>query len=193
MEEFDIILFEENYHNGECRLEVEGNIITMSEWEDCYETLIEPASEYVMVCTQKLFYNDTFTLMREGNYLKLGGTKIGIWKEYDREGSLINEIDYDKDWGACWNDLLKQLALNEINLKTVVRISRCVEVEENDEIKEYESADFIEDNRREMYDGNAILRHWKITVLLSPMVKQVYYFDGETGNKLWSEFLFKEN
>lgn len=192
MEEFNIILFEENYHNGECRLEIGDNAILMSEWEDCYETLIEPIDDTSMVCVQKLYYNDTLTLMAEGMYLKLGETKIGIWKEFDKEGGVVKEIDYDKGWGVCWDDLLKQLILNEINLKTVVRISRCVEVEENDEIMEYESADFIEDNRMEMFDGNGVLRHWKVTVLLSPMVKQVHYFDGETGNKLWSEFLFKE-
>ena len=193
MEVFDIRLFEENYHSGGCRYEKDGYAVTMSEWEDCYETLMVPVSEVDMVCVQKLYYIDTLTLMSEGLFLKLGNAKIEVWKEFDKEGNLIQEIDYEKGWGFGWDKLFPRLMHLEIDMKKVVRISRTIEAEiENNDV-EYDAADFIEKDLFDKVDNKQLLRNWKISILLSPDVKEIVYFDGETGNRLWSEYVFKED
>ena len=42
--------------------------------------------------------------------------KKGIWKEYDEQGHLIKEIDYDKGFNYTWEDLLKFLKEREIKI-----------------------------------------------------------------------------
>ena len=192
MEGFDIHLFEENYHKGKCRFELGGNAIIMSEWKNYYETLIEPLSESAMICIQKLYYNDTLALMKEGKYLKLGSTKIGVWKEYDEEGELVKEIDYDTGWNVDWETIFSHLLMLGFDVKKIVRISRIVEVEMEDGIQKYLSSDYIKDNVADKVGDKEVFRTWRITVLLSPEVNQVILFDGGTGNKLWSEYELKE-
>ncbi|WP_159289301.1 hypothetical protein [Tenacibaculum maritimum] len=41
----------------------------------------------------------------------------GIWKEYDQDGKLIKETDYDKGFDYTWEDLLKLLKEREVDIK----------------------------------------------------------------------------
>ncbi len=126
MDKFDIYLFEQHYHDGQCHIEMDGNSLNMIEGDDCYMVQIEPPHPD-MVCLLKTYNADTLTLKSEGNYLKLGGTEIGIWKTFDQFGEVIEETNYEEGWKTSWEDLLLLLSAEHIDLDNVVGISRYVE------------------------------------------------------------------
>lgn len=41
----------------------------------------------------------------------------GIWKEYDKQGNLVKEIDYDKGFEYTWEDLVKYLEKRKVDIK----------------------------------------------------------------------------
>lgn len=62
------------------------------------------------------------------SYYKNGNLKIkgyflendfysGIWKEYDEQGNLIKETDYDKGFEYTWEDLVKYLEKRKVDIK----------------------------------------------------------------------------
>lgn len=191
MEEFDLIYFEEHNNNGECVIDTEGGRIIMLESDDTYEVIIEPKSP-IMVCTQKLFYPDTLSMFSIGQFLKYGGTKIGVWKLYDEDGEIIEETDYDKNWEVDWEKLFPLLVVNGINLKKIVGICRCVEVGEGESFRKYEAQDYVEGglekNDDDVESTKEIHRYWIVSELVSANLIQENAFDGYMGNKLWSEY-----
>ncbi len=191
MEEFDLVYFEEHNNDGECVIDTEGGRIIMLESDDTYEVIIEPKNP-IMVCTQKLFYPDTLSMFSIGQFLKYGGTKIGVWKLYDEDGEIMEEIDYDKDWEVDWEKLFPLLVVNGINLKKIVGICRCVEVGEGESFQKYEAQDYVEGglekNDDDVESTKEMHRYWIISELVSANLVQENAFDGYTGNKLWSEY-----
>lgn len=193
MEVFDLFAFENNYQDGKCCFERDGNTIVMSEQDQYYEMLIEPPYP-MMVCTQKLFYADTLTIMSKGEYLKYGGTKIGKWELFDRSGNVVEEMNYEEGWDCSWELLFPTLVDKGINVKSIVNINRYVEVGDDENYQTYENRDYIEMKSGER--GNAekngeeeIYRDWIITTLIGSGLVQKHTFDGNTGNKLWSKFI----
>ncbi len=192
MEEFDLVYFEEHNNDGECVIDTEGGRIIMLESDDTYEVIIEPKNPIIMLCTQKLFYPDTLSMFSIGQFLKYGGTKIGVWKLYDEDGEIIEETDYDEDWEVDWEKLFPLLVVNGINLKKIVGICRCVEVGEGESFQKYEAQDYVEGglekNDDDVESTKEIHRYWIVTELVSANLLQENAFDGYTGNKLWSEY-----
>ena len=132
MEKFDIFFYEQNYEDGICRFELDGQTVMMSESDDRYTVQIESAFPN-MVCTMKHYYADTLTLMLEGKYLKEGGCRIGIWTTYDKAGEVVEETDYEKDWNVGWEAVLPFIIAEGIDLKHIIGIYRCILNDENEE------------------------------------------------------------
>ena len=103
MEEFDIFYYEQNYKDGGCRYELDGQTIMMSESDDRYTVQVESAYPD-MVCTIKHYFADTLTLMTEGHYLKKGNCRIGVWTTYDRAGEVVEETNYEEGWSVSWEN-----------------------------------------------------------------------------------------
>ena len=148
----------------------------------------------MMVCSQKLFYADTLTLMSKGEYLKHGGTKIGKWELFDRSGNVVEEMNYEEGWDCSWELLFPTLVDKGINVKSIVNISRYVEVGDDENYQTYENRDYIEMKSGERGDAEKngeeeIYRDWIITTLIGSGLVQKHTFDGNTGNKLWSKFI----
>lgn len=135
MDKFDIYLFEQHYHDGQCRLEMDGNSVNMFECDDCYMVQIEPPHPN-MVCLLKTYDADTLSLKSEGHYLKLGGTEIGVWKTYDEFGEVLEETDYEEGWKTSWDALLPLLAAEHIDINQVVDISRFIDDFKSEEEEE---------------------------------------------------------
>jgi hypothetical protein len=161
-DKFDIMFYEAHYKDGQCRYKENGCSVCIQEWDDCYTIQIDPPDP-VMVCGLKTYYADTLTLMSEGKYLKLGNTRIGVWKDYDRVGKIENETDYDEGWTMTWEKFLPILSVSTLDMKRIVGIHRYVK-EEEDKTE----------------------RHWVITTLISPRVTLIDTYDGDTGKKLWT-------
>ena len=105
MEKFDLYFFEEHYDNGAAVLRREdGEIVKMLEYDEEYVIYNIPASPN-MVCQVRAYYPDTLTLKEEGQFLKKGSTRIGVWKEYDEFGGIVAEHDTDADFPVSWDQM----------------------------------------------------------------------------------------
>ena len=77
-----------------------------------YET--SPSLEEVFQIYRRFYPNGS--LMLKGLNFPNDFEK-GIWKEYDEQGNLIKETDYDKGFDYTWEDLLKLLKKREVDIK----------------------------------------------------------------------------
>lgn len=168
-DKFDIMFFEAHYKDGECRFEKDGCSVCIQEWDDSYSVQTDPPYPD-MVCELKTYYADTLTLMSEGKYLKLGNTRIGVWRDYDRFGEIEEETDYDEGWAMTWEKFQPFMMAGTPDLKRVVGIHR--QVSESDGKTE---------------------RYWLISMLLNPRVTMIDTYDGDTGEKLWSKCDIKKD
>lgn len=160
MKKFDIRYFEEHYQDGGCSFEEDGMTVSMMENEDSYEIHYTPKSPSKLICTRQLFYPDTLTLMREGQFLKHGGELIGKWVTYDKFGDVIEEIDEDEGWKYTWKDIEAILLREGYRLETINGIEKKVE----------EETVFL----------------WIVSFGLG-MSNGVLTYHGNTGRLLWSE------
>lgn len=165
-EKFDIIFFEEHFANGRCRYEKNGCSVSVLELDDSYSVRSEPAFPE-MVCTNMTYFADTLTLKSEGQYLKNGGTKIGVWKSYDRFGELAEETDYEEGWNVDWKRLLPLLGEEGIDLDAIVSISRFFKEGSSGEKSPF----------------------WRVGVLATNEMVVEYTFDGLTGQRLPIDFV----
>ena len=168
-EKFDIVFYEAHYKDGQCRYKENGCSVCIQEWDDCYTIQIDPPDPD-MVCVLKTYYADTLTLMSVGKYLKLENTRIGVWRDYDREGNVEEETDYDEGWTMSWEKFLPVLMATTLDMKKIVGIHRY----ENDE------------------DGKTV-RQWRISTLLTSRMTLIDTYDGDTGEKLRSDIEIKKD
>ncbi len=89
-------------------------------------TFIEQ-TELEMVYTEDIKVKDVL-FIRKNQYYKNGNLKTsglyfdasfqkGIWKEYNEQGKLIKETDYDEGYKYSWEDLLQFLKKREVNIR----------------------------------------------------------------------------
>ncbi len=115
MKKFDIETFNRNKTHLNRHIDTlnNGTIIKQSESSDFYDEIIK---------TEKSYFHKINRYYKNGN-LKLTGEylynsyKKGIWKEYNEDGKLIKETDYDKGFNYTWQDLLKVLEEREVDIK----------------------------------------------------------------------------
>lgn len=189
---FDIVYFEEHFKEGQCRFEHEGTTVTMLESDDAYIVQTDPPFPE-MVCDFKMYYADTLTLLLTGQLLKNGSTKIGVWKTYDREGILVEEKDYEDGWKIHWEQLAEILRKQEIELASVVSITRFdggkakpvgvrrtkrrVTIVPSNGADKEEVKSQSESAMQEKY-------YWKVIQLASSLLVVNYTFDGQTGKRI---------
>ena len=114
MNTFDIKTFKKNKSAlNEYNFAIEPNIsVVQSELKHVYtEDIIDKNTFFVL----KNQYYKNGILKITGLYFKSSFRK-GIWKEYDENGNLIKETDYDKGFNYTWEDLLKLLKEREIKI-----------------------------------------------------------------------------
>ncbi|CAA0250618.1 conserved hypothetical protein [Tenacibaculum maritimum] len=116
MKKFDIETF--NKHKDSIRYEYnrtsdDGTVIKQSESTDFYDENIKSEKSYFQKINR---YHKNGNLKLTGEYL-YNSYKKGIWKEYDQDGKLIKETDYDKGFDYTWEDLLKLLKEREVDIK----------------------------------------------------------------------------
>ena len=123
MEKFDILYFEEHFKEGICVFENDDMVVSMYEWDDSYSIQSEQPSPS-MLCSMKRYFVDTLSLKEEGLYLKKGFTKIGVWKNYDIDGNVVDTIDYDYGWNITWKKLVPIILEQGIKLGGIISITR---------------------------------------------------------------------
>ncbi len=166
MEKFDLYFYEKHYEKGLCRVVNDSDVVLMYEKKDAYVIQSEPINKTDMVCSMKTFYADSLSLMTEGKYLKNGGTEIGEWKTYNNFGELIDLIDYEEGWNSHWEDILKLMGDNNIDLNQIINISRYIDEPEG--IKE---------------NGG---HYWSITILSKSGMNYIeYVFDSDRRKKVY--------
>ena len=83
----------------------------------------ERKREYIETIKYKDKHIEDFNSYHKNGKLKIQGYFLendfykGIWKEYDEQGNLIKETDYDKGFDYTWEDLLKLLKKREVDIK----------------------------------------------------------------------------
>ncbi|SEA53064.1 hypothetical protein [Bizionia paragorgiae] len=115
MEKFDIERFNENKnHLNEFKfIKKDSTVIEQMELKDIY--------------SEDIIFKDSY-FIKKSQYYKNGFLKItglffdssfkqGIWKEFDEQGKLIKETDYDKGFDYTWEDLVKYLEERKVDIK----------------------------------------------------------------------------
>ena len=114
MKKFDIEKFNKNknYLNRFIDTLDNGTIIEQNIGGDGYYEVIKKKKEY---------FEEYFEYFKSGK-LKLGGEYFpndfnkGVWKNYDEQGNLIKETNYDKGFDYTWEDLLKLLKKRKVDI-----------------------------------------------------------------------------
>lgn len=120
---FDVFAYETHYADGLSVLKEGGNTVFMSETEEAYiKQTVPPDPE--TVATQTTYFADTLTLRSEGRFLKGWDIEIGVWKEYDRDGQLVNEVDKDEHYPVSWEDMRGNFLVNDIRLSDIRLLRR---------------------------------------------------------------------
>ncbi|QKX07088.1 hypothetical protein HN014_19935 [Aquimarina sp. TRL1] len=79
--------------------------------------------QYIEIIKYKDKYIEDFNSYYKNGTLKISGYFLendfytGVWKEYNQEGKLIKETDYDKGFNYTWEDLLKLLKERKVDIK----------------------------------------------------------------------------
>jgi hypothetical protein len=128
MNGFDVFTYEQYFAQGKCMIREGSNVLSLFETKDAYGKLIIP-DDPEMVCQQLMYDPETLTLIEEGTFLKDFNIPIGVWKNYDLEGNVIDEEDMDKDYPVKWNDLKGIMLANDIHLDDVQELLRKPNVE----------------------------------------------------------------
>lgn len=152
---FDVFTYETHYIDGLSVLKEDGNMVYMSETEEEYvKQVIPPDPERVAIQTS--YFADTLTVSGEGRFLKGWDIEIGVWKEYNRDGELINEINKDEHYPVSWEEMRGNFLANGIQIKEIRLLQRA----RNQETGHY---------------------CWILILKSDPGILDMAYFDAETG------------
>ena len=153
---FDVFSYETHYANGVSVLKEGDNTVYMSETAEEYIKQLIP-SDPQMVATQITYFADTLTVSGKGRFLKKWGVEIGVWKEYNRNGELINEINKDEHYPVSWEEMRGNFLANGIQITDIRMLRR------------------IQDRETGRYC-------WVLTLKSPPGILNMAYFDAETGS-----------
>ncbi len=102
---FDIETFEKNKNHLNEYIFIDNDSTVTIQSDDDYEY-------YETINPKESFFQSINRYYKNGN-IKLEGKifrrffQKGIWKEYDEQGHLIKETDYDAPYTFTWEDILK--------------------------------------------------------------------------------------
>lgn len=114
MKTFDIKTFNnnKNHLNRYSFIIKDDTTVEQHRWQFGYEEII----------TKKNSLTSTFYKYYENGELKLKGDffpddfQKGVWKEYDEQGNLINEINHDASYKFTWEDILKFIKEKKLDM-----------------------------------------------------------------------------
>lgn len=160
---FDIQLFYTNQKGGMCCYREGNKSIRLFEFQNIFGKQVEPDFPD-MVCTQTLYYGETLGVKEKGQYLKHGGTGIGVWKYYREDGTINYSKDLDQHYRVTWELLEQILKDNDISLLTADSIFRY-------------------------YDEEKDTSMWTIVIKIAWDKGCRYVFDARTGEMLSKEII----
>jgi hypothetical protein len=121
-EKFDMALYNRLEKKSVDRNEwlPDGRYIQVFDLNDTYVYRESHKDSYFQIV--KTFYKNgnIKTKGLEFNTINLGTFSKGIWYQFDEQGKLIKEIDYDKDFTFGFNDVVAFCTKENISLKTGV-------------------------------------------------------------------------
>ena len=116
MKTFDIETFEKNKNhlNEYSFITKDSSVIEQGEWQFGYEETIKPKGLYLQTYN-KYFKNGK--ILMTGDFFPNDFEK-GVWKEYNEQGNLITETDYDAPYKFTWEDILEFIKERKIDMGT---------------------------------------------------------------------------
>lgn len=116
MEKFDIERFNKNSINEEFVINlIDGSSIKQyGNSRSGYVEIVKPKNNDFIEIYKSYFTNGKIEIIGESFP---NDFEKGIWKEFDEQGKLIKETNYDKGFDYTWEDLLKFLKKRNVNPK----------------------------------------------------------------------------
>ncbi len=112
---FDIEVFHKNKVNNEYNFILEdGTTVRQIEWKDEYDEIRYNNKSYFEIYTS-YYKNGNLKMFVE----RFPNRFVKYIKEYDEEGNLIKETDYDKEFEFTWEQLLKILEERNVDIRDV--------------------------------------------------------------------------
>ncbi|QKX07086.1 hypothetical protein HN014_19925 [Aquimarina sp. TRL1] len=77
---------------------------------------------YIEVITHPTNFFQEYRVFHHNGKIKIDGLKFfndfekGIWKEYDEQGNLVKETDYDAPYKFTWEDVLKLIKERKLDM-----------------------------------------------------------------------------
>ncbi len=111
---FDIETFEKNKNHLNEYIFIDNDSTVTIQSDDDYEY-------YETIKPKESFFQSINRYYKNGN-IKLEGKifrrffQKGIWKEYDEQGHLIKETDYDTPYTFTWEDILKLIKDRKLDM-----------------------------------------------------------------------------
>lgn len=125
IERFDLLYYENHYQDGRCTMKVEDAVMCLSESTDKYIMELVP-DDHNPLCKRKVFDAATLCLASEGMYLAKSILKVGVWKDYDTDGNVVNQTDYDVDYPLKWEQVASILKAEGVGYDDIKVIHRSV-------------------------------------------------------------------
>ncbi|MFC5045099.1 hypothetical protein [Aquimarina hainanensis] len=113
MKTFDVEQFNKNkINNRYTYISKDSTKVEQSTWQFGYEETITKQNDFFQVYNK--YYKDG-TLKVTGEFFPDDFLK-GIWKEYDEQGNLVKETDYDAPYKFTWEDILKLIKERKLDM-----------------------------------------------------------------------------
>ncbi len=116
MEKFDIEKFNKNSVNGKFVFKLTDDSIVeqYGNSKSGYVEIIRPKNNNFIEIYKSYFANGEIEIIGESFP---NDFEKGIWKEFDMQGKLIKETDYDEGFNYVWEDLIKYLKERTVDIK----------------------------------------------------------------------------
>ncbi|MET4083045.1 hypothetical protein ABIB40_003014 [Pedobacter sp. UYP30] len=154
MERFDIEYFNKHLVDDERNFtDEQGNSIRQLKTADGFQEEITNPNSYF--ATSKSFYKNG-SIAEKGEIFHGNGFLKGKWTNYDENGNIIKEVDYDLPFKYSWEEILLRLKKNKIDpLDNFTTINR-----NNNNQRPVWHVSW--DTKEETHDGKKILKNVSI-------------------------------
>lgn len=153
---FDVFFYEKYYANGRCMVKEGDSTLVMTETTDSYVKQVFPPDPST-VATQTTYFADMLTVSSTGQFIKQWNIEIGVWRQYDKDGNLINEVDKDKHYPVKWEEMKAHFLENGIHVNDIRMLRRTKD----------------KTTRRYL---------WILTIKSSHGILDIAHFDAATGD-----------